>query len=335
MSFSSDKKNRIILYLLEKINEKQTSVVKKTADAFSITPATVYRYLDGLAGEGVLKKVRRGEYELLHKEETVSLSRSKGELESEQVIYDNCMKQWVNDLPENGVHIWEYMFGEMVNNVIDHSEAEHVSITMIKDWLNTAVIISDDGIGIFEKIKNYFGLDSVDDAVNELFKGKLTTDSVNHSGEGIFFTSRIADNFVIVSSGKIFTHKKLEDGYVTDYISGKGTLVYMSLSNHTRKRIQDVFNTFADVDGGFTKTSIAMRNIFDSSPVSRSQAKRLCNRLDRFKEVELDFADMEWMGQGFAHQVFVVFKNEHPEVTITPINMNEDVQRMYNHVIMG
>jgi hypothetical protein len=114
-----------------------------------------------------------------------------------------------------------------------------------------------------------------------------------------------------------------------------GTAVYMSLSNHTRKRVRDVFDTFADVDGGFTKTIIAMRNYFDSSPVSRSQAKRLCNRLDRFKVVSLDFEGMEWMGQGFAHQVFVVFKNEHPEVNIKPINMNEDVRRMYNHVILG
>ncbi|MBQ8975333.1 MAG: DUF4325 domain-containing protein [Oscillospiraceae bacterium] len=335
MSFSSEKKNRIILYLLEKIDEKQMSVVKRTADVFGVTPATVYRYIDGLEQEGVLRKVKRGEYELLRKNEIVLLTRNKGELESEQVIYDRYMRPWLEGLAENVVRIWEYMFGEMVNNVIDHSEAEHVSIKIMKDYLNTTLIIADDGVGIFEKIKNYFGLGSVDDAVNELFKGKLTTDSANHSGEGIFFTSRIADKFLILSSGKVFAHKKFEDNYVQDINLDKGTAVYMSLSNHTRKRVRDVFDAFADVDGGFTKTTIAMRNYFDSSPVSRSQAKRLCNRLDRFKEVELDFSDMEWMGQGFAHQVFVVFQNEHPDIKIIPTNMNEDVQRMYNHVILG
>jgi anti-sigma regulatory factor (Ser/Thr protein kinase) len=335
MSFKSEKKNRIILYLLEKIDEKQTSVVKKTAESFGVTPATVYKYIDGLAEDGVLRKVKRGEYELVQNTETVILSRSRGELESEQAIYDRYMRPFMAELPENVIRIWEYMFGEMVNNVIDHSGAEHASITIVKDYLNTGVYIIDDGVGIFEKIRSYFGLGSVDEAVNELFKGKLTTDSANHSGEGIFFTSRIADEFRIVSSGKVFAHKRIEDGSVQDGGMRDGTAVYMSLSNHTRKRVRDVFDAFADVDGGFTKTIIAMRNYFDSSPVSRSQAKRLCNRLDRFKEVELDFEGMEWMGQGFAHQVFVVFKNEHPEVNIKPINMNEDVRRMYNHVILG
>ena len=38
------------------------------------------------------------------------------------------------------------------------------------------------------------------------------------------------------------------------------------------------------------------------------------------------------MGQGFAHQLFVVFANSHPDMVITPVNMNEDVTKMYNHV---
>ena len=61
-----------------------------------------------------------------------------------------------------------------------------------------------------------------------------------------------------------------------------------------------------------------MKNIFDSSPVSRSQAKRVCNRLENFKEVVLDFEGVQWMGQGFAHQLFVVFANDHPDIQLTP-----------------
>ena len=39
------------------------------------------------------------------------------------------------------------------------------------------------------------------------------------------------------------------------------------------------------------------------------------------------------MGQGFAHQVFVVFRREHPNISLVPINMNEPVTKMYNHVM--
>ena len=92
---------------------------------------------------------------------------------------------------------------------------------------------------------------------------------------------------------------------------------------------------YANVDGGFTKTRIPMKNIFDAAPVSRSQANRVCNRLDSFNEVIIDFDGLDWMGQGFAHQMFVVYKNEHPDIKFVPINMNEAVEKMYNHVISG
>ncbi len=106
----------------------------------------------------------------------------------------------------------------------------------------------------------------------------------------------------------------------------------MSLSNHSHKTAKEIFDTYANTEGVFVKTRIPLKNMFDSSPVSRSQAKRVCNRLDKFREVLVDFEEVSWMGQGFAHEIFAVFAKRHPEITITPVNMNEDVEKMYNHV---
>jgi hypothetical protein len=39
------------------------------------------------------------------------------------------------------------------------------------------------------------------DAIIELAKGKRTTDKTRHSGQGIFFTSKAFDDFVIISKG--------------------------------------------------------------------------------------------------------------------------------------
>ena len=57
-------------------------------------------------------------------------------------------------------------------------------------------------------------------------------------------------------------------------------------------------------------TKILVKNEFESTPISRSQAKRLCDELEKF----------------------VVFANAHSEIVIKLINMNEDVVKMYNHV---
>ena len=107
----------------------------------------------------------------------------------------------------------------------------------------------------------------------------------------------------------------------------------MSLSNFSHKKTSEIFDIYSNIDGGFSKTRIPLKNIFESSPVSRSQAKRICNRLDKFKEVVIDFDGLTWMGQGFAHQIFVVYQKEHPNIKLTPINMCEPVENMYRHVI--
>ncbi|MBC8184092.1 STAS-like domain-containing protein [candidate division KSB1 bacterium] len=59
------------------------------------------------------------------------------------------------------------------------------SVTKVTIW------IWDDGIRIFRKIRTALNLEIDLHAVFELSKGKLTTDPANHTGEGIFFTSRI------------------------------------------------------------------------------------------------------------------------------------------------
>ena len=70
-------------------------------------------------------------------------------------------------------------------------------------------------------------------------------------------------------------------------------------------------------------------------PVARSQARRICHRLDEFREVILDFANVELMGQGFADELFRVYAAAHPEVLLRPVNMRAQVERMVGHVGRG
>ena len=283
-----------------------------------------------------IRRQKRGQYELVQQMYEYRLQRNKGELDSDIYVYKLCLAELLQNDPQNVREIWEYAVSEMINNVMDHSQASEAYIRVSRNPVSTSAILSDNGVGIFRKIQEYFDFESLDEAIGELFKGKLTTDSANHSGEGIFFTSRMMDDFLILSDGKVFCIDKYEESILADMNAlVSGTCIYMSLSNSSNKKAREVFDRYTDVDNGFTKTNIPLRNIYDSSPVSRSQAKRLCNRLDRFAEVTLDFAGLEWMGQGFAHQLFIVFAREHPEIRLLPINMSEAVEKMYLHVLAG
>lgn len=333
MKFDLQKKQAIILYLLEKIESNDASPVQSVIKTFNVNKTTIYSYINELIEQKIIEKLGRNKYNLITKNTIYNFKRSKGELDSDTYIFNTCFKKYIEHLPSNICQMWLYAFSEMTNNVIDHSMAEDVTVLVKQNYLNTTAIIVDTGVGIFNKIKDHFNFETLDDAICELFKGKLTTDSKNHSGEGIFFSSKTMDSFFILSSNKVFATTKYQNSIVESFDEIKsGTCVFMQLSNHSKKQLVDIFDTYADVDGGFTKTTITLKNIFETSPVSRSQAKRVCNRLDSFEEVIFDFDGVDWMGQGFAHQVFNVFAKERPNIKLTIINANEDILKMYNHV---
>ncbi len=332
MSLTKENRESAKHYLLELISRKEPNIVKRTMEAYSVSKVTVYKYLRDLMENEILEK-NGGVYSLHHVIDNTYEYRISEDI-SEDEIYTNDLRPDLDGISDNSLHIWEYAISEMINNVIDHSETEIFFVRIIKDYLNTTVIIKDNGIGIFKKIANYYKYPSLDHAVEELFKGKLTTNAQNHSGEGIFFTSRVMDLYAAVSSGKCFTHNKFSDVFVQldEELIDQGTMVYMRLANNTNKTLRSIFDEYADVDGGFTKTRIPIRNIFETYPVSRSQAKRLSRRFEDFKEVVLDFEGIADIGQGFAHELFVVYVKAHPEVMLLMVNTNENVQRMIYHV---
>ena len=87
-------------------------------------------------------------------------------------------------------------------------------------------------------------------------------------------------------------------------------------------------------DYSFSKTSIPVKlaAFGDENLLSRSQAKRLVARADRFKNVELDFSDVEEIGQAFADEVFRVFAKAHPHVALNAVNASAYVAGMIKRV---
>jgi hypothetical protein len=223
----------------------------------------------------------------------------------------------------------------MLNNARDHSAGTQVSVYMTKTAMTTVMAIYDDGVGIFRKIQRELGLLDERHAIFELAKGKLTTDPDRHTGEGIFFTSRMFDSFDILSGGVYFNH---EFGNPQDWLAEaivpkeRGTAVWLKLNNHTARTTTKVFDSYTsgDQDFGFTKTIVPVRmaQYGNDKLISRSQAKRVLARVEIFKTVVLDFKDVPTIGQAFADEIFRVFPKEHPNTEVIPIHANSEVKRM-------
>ena len=80
----------------------------------------------------------------------------------------------------------------------------------------------------------------------------------------------------------------------------------------------------------FDKTIIPIRLANSTDLVSRSQARRILSGLELFREVILDFSDIEYIGQAFADEIFRVFVNMNPNTVIRVQNINTEIQNMIN-----
>jgi anti-sigma regulatory factor (Ser/Thr protein kinase) len=236
-------------------------------------------------------------------------------------------------LPDNVIKIWQHGFTEMFNNAIDHSQGSLIRVEIRGTAATTEMVVSDDGVGIFRKIQSRLGLLDERHAILELSKGKLTTDPTRHSGEGIFFTSRMFDSFDILSGGVSFSHTSGEENdWIRDNAqSATGTTVWMRLRNRstrTTKKIFDQYVSGEDYDFSRTVVPVVLAQYAEDTLISRSQAKRVLARIELFRTVVFDFSGVATIGQAFADEIFRVFPLAHPGIELQFVHANTPVRNM-------
>jgi DNA-binding transcriptional ArsR family regulator len=322
-------------FILANIEAHADDIAALTASKFEITRQAVGKHLKRLAEQGAIDvegSTRARRYRL------APLSSQHFDYDitaglAEDVVWTQHIRSALGDLPGNVLNIWHHGFTEMFNNAIDHSSGTHISVTVTKTAISTELQIGDNGVGIFRKIQAELDLLDERHAIFELSKGKLTTDPRNHSGEGIFFTSRMFDKFDILSGGLYFNHhREAKDDWLMEREKpGTGTHVFLELNNHTSRTTKKVFDEFSSgADYGFTKTvvPVELARYGPDELVSRSQAKRVLARVDLFKKVVFDFHKVDTIGQAFADQIFRVFANDHPDIELLSTRANKNIREM-------
>jgi anti-sigma regulatory factor (Ser/Thr protein kinase) len=325
-------------FILDHIGEE--GIAAQVSQKFGITRQAANRHLKSLTGQGALVadgKTRKRSYKMAA---TASVS-FRYEIKSglaEDIVWRGDIYPFLGALPDNVLEIWNYAFTEMFNNAIDHSGGSWIFVSITKSAVDTEISIMDDGVGIFRKIKDALALPDEKQAIFELSKGKLTTDSANHSGQGIFFTSRMVNGFDILSGGVLFSHELGNElDWMLDIESVKnGTTIFLKVENHTTRTVKKVYDQYSVGDSyGFNKTIVPVKLAkYDSDQlISRSQAKRVLVRVDQFSQVIFDFTGIDMIGQAFADQIFRVFASEHPDVDLIPAHANSDIMGLIQAVI--
>ncbi|OHA84097.1 MAG: hypothetical protein A2937_02785 [Candidatus Yonathbacteria bacterium RIFCSPLOWO2_01_FULL_47_33b] len=328
---------------------KQKGLLKSAyfVAAFSVTRQYVSKMLSELVAEGKLIKIgstRNAAYVLpeyadSHPDTIENRYTKKLENKSleEHKVLDDVERSFLpfKKLPENIKSIFTFAFSEMLNNAIEHSKSEIIQVTVLLKDNELSFVIDDYGVGVYRNIMRKRNLNSEIEAIQDLLKGKMTTAPKLHSGEGIFFTSKVGDLFVLDSYGyQYIADNKIKDIFVKK-IKGikKGTKVSFKINIKDKHHLNDIFKKYTnlaeDSDYGFDKTEIRVRlYTMGGVHISRSQARRVLSGLEKFRIIVMDYDRVPMIGQAFADEVYRVFQEKRPDIVIQDTNMNEAVKFM-------
>jgi hypothetical protein len=332
---SSKQKNQaaeIRIFILTNVEQHPRSVVKETMDHFRVSRTTVNRHVNRLIKEekliqsGQTKNIQYLLPDAMELEFQYAVSPDLDEFS----IFEKNFAKHLKIIDANLEDILSYVVTEMINNVKDHSQGKKLKLRWQRQALQQRISIEDDGIGLYKKLATFCKIEDHREVILHLSKGKLTTDPSNHTGEGIFFSSKVVDEFSITANGlKYITNNKESDWLITSVSSPKsGTTVEIIIENHPKQKLTSIFKAFqqdASLNFNVTEIKVELSKLGSEKYISRSQAKRILLGLEGFDVIILDFDKVRMIGQGFADEVFRVYQNKFPDKKINYINTNVDI----------
>lgn len=232
-------------------------------------------------------------------------------------------------LSEEARQIAQYAITEMVNNAIDHSGGTRVTVAVEQGPGLLRFRIEDDGVGAFANVRTRARLPDDLAAVQEISKGRFTTDPTRHRGEGVFFTSKAVARFELRAGALDWiVDNTIGEVALLEAPPRAGTEVRVVIHDPPSRPLKAVFDEYTE-DFAFIRTRTVVK-LFEHGVefVSRSEAKRLLAGLERFHDVLVDFTGVRGIGQGFADEVFRVWPAAHPGITVRPVNMSPAVEFM-------
>jgi anti-sigma regulatory factor (Ser/Thr protein kinase) len=243
------------------------------------------------------------------------------------------------ELAANVRRMARHAFTELLNNAIDHSEGEQVTVSMRQTPAQVQLLVSDDGCGLFERVQRSFAIADPALAMLELSKGRLTSLPERHCGRGLVTTSMLADVFDLRANAAAFQRRawgtvQWHGMPVAATLAGRpGTSIYLAISLDTPRTLDEVLAA-SSVDAAsqaFDRTRVPLHLLAaadDAALASRAEAKRVVARLSNFKRAEIDFNGITEIGHAFAHELFAVFPRLHPEVELVPVGAAPHIAAM-------
>jgi anti-sigma regulatory factor (Ser/Thr protein kinase) len=243
------------------------------------------------------------------------------------------------ELPDAVQRMAQHALTELLNNAIDHSGGSTVAVSMRQTATQLQLMVSDNGCGLFAHLQAHCGIGDAQTAVLELSKGKLTSAPQQHSGHGLFLVTQMADVLNLQANAQAFQRQAWASTpwqplrRDTARLENTGTSIYMAIALDTARSLDQLQRATSSTGQAyaFDRTHVPLHVLGHGVAgvlSSRAEAKRAVARLAQFKQAAIDFTGITDIGQGFADEMFRVFRTQHPGVELVPLHMGPRVAEM-------
>jgi anti-sigma regulatory factor (Ser/Thr protein kinase) len=326
-----EKRRQIMDAIRAVVAAKGAASAGEIAAAAGLTRQAIHNHLAPMMASGELQRRGAGRGTRYYRAATFAHTYSLDGLEEDRVWKEILASTPVIAEGRDNVRsILTYAFTEMLNNAIEHSGGSQAHVLVWVTPEHFAFEVEDDGVGIFEHLRRRLRLPDHFAALQQLTKGRQTTDPEHHTGQGIFFTSKCVDYFEVDGNGL----RWLVDNVRRDQAVGEGperigTRVRCEIAPDSNRTTKEVFDEFTDDSFRFSRSRLLLR-LFETGEafVSRSEARRIASELEAFEEVEIDFEGVKEVGQGFVDELFRVWARDHPGTKLVPKNASPTIEAM-------
>ncbi|MGH8670465.1 MAG: ATP-binding protein [Burkholderiales bacterium] len=267
-------------------------------------------------------------------------------------IWIDAIQPLLSGFNDNVVALYHYALNQVLNNVARHSAADEVKVEIDSTANRLRITVSDNGVGIFEKIRDDLGLPDVRNAVMEL-AGRRPANMKS----GLFVTSRMFDEFVIQSQRLLFSRLSGDDWQLVETgAEHPGTLLAMVIHPRSPQTVDEILTqcSRAKSVNGVVRAQVAVKNAVISQQgvqyehsraggkLSRSageilesaqDAEQLLSSFACFNEIFLDFSEVQDISPEFAAEIFREFRGRNPQINLLWGHANPEVEQAIQEAV--
>ena len=197
------KPDQIKQFILENLTQHQKDIIKAAIQKFGLSRQAILKHMNTLIRDDQVVaygKTRDRFYELKPRVNfSKSIDISNG-FDPKSILNEQIFPN-LKSLPQNVREISEFSLGALFYNILDHAHATRLNYKIYISHNDVHLIISDNGIGLFQGIADALHFDDVQIAAVEIAKGHVTSDPENHAGDDLMVVIQLFDEVEISSSG--------------------------------------------------------------------------------------------------------------------------------------